>query len=110
MTNPTSDRWLLATGIVLLIFALALLFGGVWLLSLGGSAYYVIAGIGFAACGALIVAGRRESLWLYALLLLGTLIWAIAEVRFDWWQLVPRVDLWFLVGIWLLLPFINRRL
>src|SRR5262245_14555174 len=110
MATLILDRWLVTTGIVFVIFALALLLGGVWLIRLGGSAYYLVAGAALAVCGALIIARRRESLWLYALLLLGSLAWAIAEVRFDWWQLVPRVDLWFVLGAWLLLPFINRRL
>src|SRR4030095_9190827 len=110
MYKFSSDRWLLTTGVVLIIFAFALLFGGVWLLGLGGSAYYVIAGIGLAVCGALIAAGKRASVWLYALFLLGSLAWAIAEVGFDWWQLVPRVDLWLVLGAWLLLPVLNRRI
>src|SRR5262245_36932141 len=92
MSTPIVDRWMLATGIVFFIFAVAFVFGGIWLLRLGGSPYYLVAGVGLAGCGALILARRRESLWLYALLLLGSLLWAISEVGFDWWQLVPRVD------------------
>src|SRR5690606_37819084 len=29
-------------------------------------------------------------------------------VRFDWWQLAPRIDLWCILGLWLILPFVDR--
>ena len=51
---------------------------------------------------------RRRAIWLYAALLLGTLARTFYEVRFDWW-LAPRVDLWCILGLWLILPFVNRH-
>src|SRR5690606_10561164 len=59
---------------------------------------------------ALVFARRRAAIWLYAVLLLGTLLWTLYEVRFDWWQLAPRIDLWCLLGLWLILPFVNRHI
>jgi quinoprotein glucose dehydrogenase len=96
-----------------LIFAgggLALCIGGAELLKLGGSAYYLIAGVSLLATALLFAIGRREALFLYGLLLLATLIWALAEVGFDWWQLVPRGDLLALGGIILLLPPVRKAL
>jgi quinoprotein glucose dehydrogenase len=63
-----------------------------------------------AVSGALLIVGRSEGLWLYALVLFGTTVWALAEVQLDWWQLLPRLDVWFVLGLWLGLPFVNRRL
>ena len=86
-----------------------LVFGGE-LLSLGGSAYYVIAGAALLATAVLLLRGNPLSLWIYAALLIGTIIWAIAEVGLDFWQLAPRGDLLVPIGILLLLPWFNRGL
>jgi quinoprotein glucose dehydrogenase len=73
-----------------------------WLGILGGSLYYVIAGVGILVTGALLVAGRASALWVYAAVLIGTLVWAIAEVGFDWWSLAARGDIIFPLALWLL--------
>lgn len=53
---------------------------------------------------------RAEALWVYAALLLGTVVWAVWEAGFDFWSLAPRGDVLAPLGVWLLLPFIARRL
>ena len=78
--------------------------GGAYLLWLGGSWYYLLAGLGLLLVGVLIHRGQRAALWLYALVLLASLAWTVYEVRFDWWQMAPRIDLWCVLGLWLLLP------
>ncbi|EZP35039.1 Glucose/quinate/shikimate family membrane-bound PQQ-dependent dehydrogenase [Janthinobacterium lividum] len=98
------------TGVIFILFGLALLGGGIWLASLGGSWYYLLAGIGMLVAGALVFQGKRSAQPFMALLLLATLIWSVIEVKFDWWQLLPRLDIWFAAAVWLLLPFVNRRL
>ena len=100
----------LLTGIAVALIGLYLLIGGGWLLSLGGSVYYVIAGLALLATAYLLIRARRAALWLYAAILLGTMIWAIAEVGLDFWALVPRGDILVPLGVWLLLPFITRNL
>jgi quinoprotein glucose dehydrogenase len=102
--------WMLATGSVFLLLGVALGIGGIWLVARGGSWYYLPGGIAVAATGVLLLRSSRAAVWLYALFLLASLLWAIAEVRFDWWQLLPRLDLWFAMGVWLLLPWVNRRM
>ena len=47
---------------------------------------------------------KRAALWLYAALLLGTMIWGVWEVGFDFWALTPRSDILVFFGIWLILP------
>ena len=98
------------TGVIFILFGLALLGGGIWLASLGGSWYYLLAGIGMLVAGALVFKGRRSAQPFLACLLIATLIWSVIEVKFDWWQLLPRLDIWFAAAVWLLLPFVSRRL
>src|SRR5258708_1457753 len=96
--SPSTMRspWIpVVTGIVYGLLGLALAAGGVWLVALGGSFYYVIAGIGLAVSGALLIRRLRAALWVYAALLIGTLAWAIWEVGFDWWPLAARGDVLF---------------
>jgi quinoprotein glucose dehydrogenase len=108
--SPSRPLILLISGAVIILFGLALIVGGVWLAVLGGSWYYLLAGIGMAATGFLVIARRAEAYWVYTAVVLGTLAWAIFEIGLDWWPLVPRGDLVFLVGLYLLMPWIARHL
>jgi quinoprotein glucose dehydrogenase len=98
------------TGLVYALLGLVLAGGGVWLAALGGSAFYLAVGLGILASGILLAAGRWPGLWVYAAVLIGTLIWAVSEVGFDWWPLAARGDIIFPLGIWLLAPWITRNL
>ncbi len=97
-------------GILLLLMGLAMLAGGVKLSMLGGSLYYLLAGIGIALSGILLLLRRRAALGLYAIVLFASTVWALWEVGLDWWQLVPRLALWFVLGIVMLLPWFRRPL
>lgn len=101
---------LMLTSLVLALTGLVLGLGGAWLVVLGGSLYYVITGLALLATAVLVWRGRVAALWLYALILLGTLAWAIWEVGFDFWALAPRGDVIAPSGLWLLLPFVAGRL
>lgn len=73
MEENTRDhgKWpAIIVGLLLLIAGLALAIGGGKLLSLGGSAYYLLAGVSIIACGVLFALRRGAALWLYALTLL----------------------------------------
>ena len=97
-------------GVLLLLMGLALVAGGVRLIQVNGSLYYILAGVGFALSGLLLLARRRLGLGLYGLVLLASTVWALSEVGLDWWQLVPRLSLWFALGVVLLLPWARRPL
>ncbi|RMQ49816.1 Quinoprotein glucose dehydrogenase [Pseudomonas cichorii] len=97
-------------GLLIALMGLVLLVGGLRLMQLDGSLYYLLAGIGFAVTGILLILGRRSAIGLYALLLFASTVWALWEVGLDWWQLVPRLALWFALGIVLLLPWFRRPL
>jgi len=92
------------------LFGLILLGGGIYLVGLGGSAYYLLAGGGMLIAALLLYRRSAHALTVYAAVLFGTLVWALWEVGFDWWQLGPRGGLPVLLGLWLLLPFVRRRL
>ncbi|WP_426205948.1 glucose/quinate/shikimate family membrane-bound PQQ-dependent dehydrogenase [Pseudomonas sp. TWP3-1] len=97
-------------GILLLLMGLAMLAGGIKLSMLGGSLYYLLAGIGIALTGILLLMRRRAALGLYAVVLFASTVWALWEVGLDWWQLVPRLALWFALGVVMLLPWFRRPL
>lgn len=92
--------------VILALAGLLLGIGGLWLIALGGSWFYLVQGLAFIAVAALIRARNPLALWIYAALLLLTLVWAVLEVGLDWWQLVPRGDLTVALGIILLIPWV----
>ena len=77
--------------VIVALFGLALAAGGVWLISLGGSWYYLIAGAGMLVSGVLLFMQRISGVWLYWLVFVGTIIWALWEVGLDAWALLPRL-------------------
>ena len=98
------------TGLVYALIGLVLAGGGLWLAALGGSIFYLVLGVGILATAALLLARRHQALWLFALVLVGTVAWAISEVQFDWWPLAARGDIVFPMTLWLLMPVIVRGL
>ncbi|MFV0368301.1 MAG: membrane-bound PQQ-dependent dehydrogenase, glucose/quinate/shikimate family [Hyphomicrobiaceae bacterium] len=90
-------------GIVLLLIGLPLLVGGAYLVSLGGSWYYVLAGIGIAVAGVRVWQGRIDGLYLYLVILAGTVVWNFYEVGFRFWASVPRLAALLAIGSVLLL-------
>ena len=78
-------------GLLVALIGLILSVGGAWLAALGGSAYYLLAGVAMLASGGLLIRGRRLGGWIYYGLVFVTLIWAFWEVGANGWALVPRV-------------------
>ncbi|MBW8757993.1 MAG: membrane-bound PQQ-dependent dehydrogenase, glucose/quinate/shikimate family [Burkholderiales bacterium] len=98
------------TGALLILIGLALLVGGIVLVTAGGTPFYLLAGIGFGAAGVLLWRGLAEALIAYAALLAAMLAWSLWEVGLDWWPLAARLDLAFVFGVLLVLPWIARHL
>ncbi|MDR0253428.1 MAG: PQQ-binding-like beta-propeller repeat protein, partial [Brucellaceae bacterium] len=98
------------TAILFAFIGIALGYGGIKLALLGGSLYYIITAAGFLLTAFLLFTRRATALWVYALIILGTLGWAIYEVGFDWWPLGSRGGIIVLLGLWLLLPPIRKAL
>lgn len=90
--------------VLLLLIGVFLAIGGTYLLTLGGSLYYLVSGLAVAASALLIWRGDRRGRWLFGAMLAGTLAWSIWEVGFTGWSLVPRLLGPVALGLLLLLP------
>ncbi|MBX4897208.1 glucose/quinate/shikimate family membrane-bound PQQ-dependent dehydrogenase [Rhizobium bangladeshense] len=101
---------IIVTFILFIIIGLALGGGGLWLVTLGGSVFYLFAGLMFLVTAGLLLMRKAAALWVYAVLVVAALAWAVWEVGFDWWQLGPRGGVIILLGLWLLTPWIRRPL
>lgn len=84
--------------------------GGAWLIALGGSAYYLAAGLGCIVSGVLIWKRRLAGIGVYAAVLAATILWAVWEVGADFWQLLPRVGGPLFVGLYMIMPWVVRPL
>lgn len=86
---------------VILAFVVALIgailtLGGAYLAVLGGSPYYLIAGILLLASAWFLFRRRLLGVWLYCGLFVLSLVWGLAEARGNAWAMVP----------WLVAPFV----
>ena len=109
MNNPSTGTGMRTFSVIILaIFALILLIGGIWLAVLGGSIYYIIAGLLLLATAVLLKKSDSKAFWVYAALMLGTVIWGVWEAGTDFWALAPRLDILGLLGLWLLIPAVSR--
>lgn len=98
------------SGALVALVGLILFGGGIWLVMLHGSPYYLLAGLALLITGVGLIRGRWWSLWVYGLAWLGTVAWALWESGLDAWALEPRLLVPTLLGLYLLLPRIRRRL
>ena len=95
---------------LVLLAGLALGVGGAWLVTLGGSAYYLVAGVAAVGSGALLWLRSASGIWVYAGLMIATLAWALWEVGLNWWPLAARLDAWFVLGLLVVSPWVGRGL
>lgn len=77
--------------IVLALIGVGLAGGGGWLLSLGGSAYYLIVGLAYIVAGVLMFRGMRIGAVLVLVVLLASVPWAMWESGTDFWALFARL-------------------
>lgn len=96
--------------IVMLLVSTLLTIGGIWSLIEGGPLYYFVAGLGILLSAALILRRNPIGLAVYALVTLGTVIWAVTISGLDFWGLAPRLDVILVIGAVLLLPFVTRSI
>src|SRR3546814_2354762 len=73
-------------GAIILLLGLVLAVGGGYLAVLGGSWYYVLAGIGLVVSGVQLVRGRASGAWWFAAVFVGTLAWTIWESGLSYWR------------------------
>ncbi|XDA99943.1 glucose dehydrogenase [Sulfitobacter sp. LCG007] len=98
-------------GWLCILLGLVILAGGAWLIVLGGSWYYGLAGLGLAGTGILLNHGKMEAVWLFLAVWVGTAAWAWWEVGDDWWAQVPRLvaPTIILILVLVCIPALSRR-
>lgn len=95
---------MLVFAVVFILLGLALLVGGAWLLTLGGSFYYLAAGLVLIAVGGLLPVRRVAAQALYGIFLVFTALWSLWESGYDWWPLATRIGWFLILTIPLLIP------
>lgn len=83
--------WLAVLGIVILAAGLFFVVGGARLVTLGGSFYFLLAGLALVASGFLIARRRPIGGLLFGATFLATVVWSIWEVGFAFWPLISRL-------------------
>ena len=109
---PTREPWpVKGLGWICILLGGIILAGGVWLIFLGGSWYYGLAGLGLVITGLLLNRFALAALWVYLAVWAGTVIWSWWEVQNDWWAQVPRLVAPTVILLLVLccVPFLTRR-
>ena len=83
------DVWCWLLGLVLLLTGLFFAVGGAKLVSLGGSAYFLVAGIVTVLAAIQLFRRRAAAVPLYGLVLIGTLAWAWVDAAQTSAQTLP---------------------
>lgn len=98
--------------LIMVLFGLPIMAGGVWLLTLGGSFYYAIAGLGLLASAFFLFRHSIAGVWIYLATFAFTLVWALWESGLNGWAQVPRLvaPTVILVLVLLTIPALRGRL
>ena len=91
--------------IILFVIAFPLVLGGLQLLFLGGSIYYLVAGLALAYSGWCFWHEDPQGSLVYAILLFLTIAWSFMEAGTNLWALAPRILPFAVLGSWLLTPW-----
>jgi membrane-bound PQQ-dependent dehydrogenase (glucose/quinate/shikimate family) len=75
------------------------------LISLGGSWYYLLAGLGIIAVAALTALQNAWGPRLWGIITGVTIVWAVFESGFDILALLPRLAAFVVVGLWFVTPW-----
>ncbi len=81
--------WVAALGV--LVFGLLFVAGGGYLATLGGSLYFLLAGIGMIVSSVLLFKQRLSGAWLFAAVMLASILWAVIDAGLVFWPLVSRL-------------------
>lgn len=79
-------------GLLLLATAVAFGWGGIRLLQLGGSVYYLIAAVAYLVLALQVFKRGRRTAIVSLLIFVATAVWALLDApRFGYWELLPRL-------------------
>ncbi len=99
-----------AMGLLLVLIGMVVGTGGVWLMALGGSWYYLPAGLLLVLTGLLLLQGNPAALPSHAVLLGITLAWSLWESGLNAWALAARGNVLWLLGLAMATPWFLRGL
>lgn len=97
------------SGIFVALIGLLLVIDGWTLMRLGGSWYYLLAGVGLIVSGGLLAARRAVGGVIFGAILLLTIVWAVFEAGFFFWALLPRVTAPVVIGLLVVLTLFTIR-
>ncbi len=97
------------TGEVLVLLGAAFAVLGGWLVAMGSTPYFVIAGFALIASGTLMVRSCSAGLWSIFCTLIVALVWSVTEAGRDECRPMPRLLLLALLGIWFYLNIVVRH-
>lgn len=83
--------WLFVLGAVLALAGLFFAIGGAKLALLGGSWYFLLAGIAIVIAGVLTILRKPSGALLFGLVLIATIVWALLDAGLDFWPLISRL-------------------
>lgn len=86
-------------GVILVLMGLVLAVGGIELISLGGSWYYLIAGVALIASGVQFIRARFNAITIFAVIAIVTVLWSFWEVGFKFWANMPRIAPFVVLGL-----------
>ena len=96
--------------VILFLIATPLVLGGLQLVILGGSFYYLLAGLVLVASGYRLWHADPTGSLVYGGLLIATVAWALMESGTNLWALAPRILPFAAIGLWFLTPWLRRSL
>lgn len=100
---------MLIYAILSLVVGALLTLGGGYLIYSGGSVYYLIAGLFLLLNAKWAFQKKKRALSLYGVFLLATLVWSLWESGYYWWALAPRLGLFLVMAIPLLLSQLGKK-
>ncbi|NKB34310.1 MAG: PQQ-binding-like beta-propeller repeat protein [Pseudomonadales bacterium] len=106
----TNTKPLRVFPLLLFFIAAPLTLGGLQLLFLGGSFYYLLAGVALAYCAWRLWEGDPQGSLVYGILLFFTIAWSFMEAGTNLWALAPRILPWAALGLWFLTPWLRNSL
>lgn len=109
-TTRAGSISIVIVGGLLLLQGLALTAGGAYLAWLSGSWYFLLMGCAMLASGSLMLGRKPSSAWVFGAALILTVVWALADVGWDFWPLVSRLMAFGVSGllVTLVYPAVSR--
>lgn len=86
-------------GVLIALIGLGLAGGGGYLVSLGGSWFFLLMGLAMLVSGVLIARRKPKGAWIYGAALILTAIWALWDAGLHYWPLVSRVLTFAVIGL-----------